>query len=151
MDNDIIELTDSSEDIGDPSTDEDIAQMMAGISALGISFRKPPFLRRNLRIGFQGRCEDARVPVSFELPPSPPMVVVYRQGETDDLDEPDVVLPDVVHRTTTWECPVCNLHKAGFNNRAMLSYHLEQYHPNVPFSWSQEGNPVSLLPLFESC
>ena len=97
-----------------------------------------PFLRRNLRRGFQLRCRTVGVDTNPQPLPRTSISVVY-----------DCLLADGASsrsggfRTTTakssmknWLCPLCDLHKK-FDNPRVLDKHLAWDHSSVKVLWDQ--------------
>jgi len=113
--------------------------------------RRLPFLRRNLRRGFQLRCRTVGVDTNPHPLPRTSISVLY-----------DCPLVDIASshsggiRTTTakssmkdWLCPLCDLHKK-FDNPSVLDKHLAWDHSSVKVLWDQHHTTVSLtIPDFQ--
>ena len=96
--------------------------------------RRLPFLVRNLRKGFEGRCRLVGVPVRPVDDSRVSVHVIYRckvsQGGRTSRTRKHQARMDV------WRCPLCELHGA-FKTREMLVKHLEWDHAEVACSWKQ--------------
>lgn len=93
-----------------------------------------PFLLRNLRKGFEARCQMIGVPVPAHPDPRDSDVsvdVVYRYIRNTGGREHE-------YRThvTEWSCPLCTLH-GKFGTRDMLEKHLDWDHDEVTVKWSK--------------
>jgi hypothetical protein len=126
----------SEEDETPPEMPSDaLIEALEDISLVTIrlaSLRRLPFMLRNLREGFLGRCKSLGIATSHRLPPSKTITVVY--SCTVQVNE-DRSFERQVTRTTMrdWKCPLCELHGA-FLSRQILSAHLRWDHSNVDFA-----------------
>ncbi|KAL0581681.1 hypothetical protein V5O48_000386 [Marasmius crinis-equi] len=89
--------------------------------------RRLPFIRRNLRVGFQSKCK-ARGVFTTVLPDenvSVQATYVYRNGEA---------LCSFATSLAAWTCPLCLLHRK-LVNRYVLQKHLDWDHGDVKVRW----------------
>ncbi|KAF8555799.1 hypothetical protein OG21DRAFT_811504 [Imleria badia] len=146
-------LTDSSETDGEevlehtePSQTllDKLEQLSSSVVRLQ-KMRRLPFLRRNLRKGFQLHCRVVGVDTKPHPLPRTSVSVVYSCPPADGASS-----HSEGSRTTTakssmkdWLCPLCDLHKK-FDNSKMLDKHLAWDHPSVRMHWDQHYTTLSL-------
>jgi hypothetical protein len=90
-----------------------------------------PFLRRNLKKGFLGRCAMNGVRTRSKGKTNDEVVFVYRLSPNGN-DPPD----EYEARMRGWLCPLCELH-GHFPGREMLEKHLQWDHKEVGLVWKQ--------------
>jgi hypothetical protein len=124
-------------------------ELMIALEALTIASlhmqkaRRLPFLLRELRRGFERRCQLVGVPTAEERGPISASVV-YKLRVNDDGVEFGGLGPtkvaDLIHkaRMAAWHCPLCELH-GEFKTRQMLQKHLTWDHDEVDTMWEQFG------------
>lgn len=98
------------------------------------STRRLPFLLRNLRTGFEHRCQLAGVDTSTKAPPQRQISIIYSRKlglAEENQRELASAMKTSVH---TWLCPLCDLHDE-FGNREMLHTHLCWDHSDVKVTW----------------
>lgn len=95
--------------------------------------KRLPFLVRNLRKGFLGRCIQNKIKTRAKLEPNLQIAVIYRLLNSGS----DGYLAEYHARIEEWLCPLCELH-GRFPTREMLQKHLWQDHPEVDVVWRQE-------------
>lgn len=109
--------------------------------------RRLPFLRRNLRRGFQLHCRMVGVDIEPHSLPHTSISVIYNYPFVHNLSSE----PGGIRNTTAkssmkdWLCPLCDLHKK-FHNPRMLDKHLAWDHSGVNVLWGD----VRLVYSFES-
>lgn len=98
--------------------------------------RRLPFLRRNLRRGFQLHCRMVGIDTDPHPLPRQSIPIVYTFPLVDGASSESGGI-----RTTTakssmkdWLCPLCDLHKK-FDNPGVLDKHLAQDHSSVKVLW----------------
>ncbi|KAI0746566.1 hypothetical protein C8Q80DRAFT_1235341 [Daedaleopsis nitida] len=138
-DDEVIEIS-SSEDGLDELYDAFDA-LTLGLARLQ-EHAKLPFLRRNLRRGFEKKCRKHNVRVHPPNAPNGGVKVVYKyyldgenssgEGSSDDDREHQLF----VGHMPDWRCPVCELHKP-FPTKDMLEFHLRRDHAEVKSLWSK--------------
>ena len=100
--------------------------------------RRLPFLRRNLRKGFQLRCRAVGVDTNPHSLPRTSISVVYDCPLTDGASSHTRGSLTMTAKSSMkdWLCPLCDLHKK-FDNPRMLDKHLAWDHSSVKVLWDQ--------------
>lgn len=108
--------------------------------------RRLPFLRRNLRSGFQLHCRMVGVDTKPHSLPRTSISVVYSCPLTDGAPSHSGGFHTTSAKSSMkhWLCPLCDLHKK-FDNPKMLEKHLAWDHSSVNVLWDK----VRLADLFE--
>ncbi|KAL4073283.1 hypothetical protein V8B97DRAFT_2005937 [Scleroderma yunnanense] len=105
---------------------------------------RPPFLLRNLRVGFKSRCTLIGIDPHKKEPPLRPVSITYPRhlGRTEEKKRAiNSVIEKQVH---SWMCPLCDWHGA-FNNRTAFDMHLRWDHPEVKATWNATFSTLSLV------
>lgn len=100
--------------------------------------RRLPFLRRNLRGGFQLRCRMVGVDTKPRPLPRTSVSVVYSCPLIDDASSHPGEFRTTMTKSSMkdWLCPLCDLHKK-FDNPRVLDKHLAWDHSSVKVLWDQ--------------
>ncbi|KAK7054805.1 hypothetical protein VNI00_003268 [Paramarasmius palmivorus] len=118
-------------EIHDAPTPELIAAFKASITWLPAS--NLPFLRRNIRRGFVGKCQANGTNMASQSGDGLRVIYISCQsvekGYARDLDG--------------WECPMCLMFPGGFDNRDMLKNHLEWDHVDINVVWKRNRSTRS--------
>lgn len=107
--------------------------LIVAIEALSLSCvrmqkaRQLPFLRRNLRCGFERRCLSLGVPTTSDTTARPPSICV-RYEHVANLSYETWI--------SAWLCPLCDLH-GEMKTREMLSSHLQWDHNEAYVEWEK--------------
>lgn len=114
--------------------------------------RRLPFLRRNLRSGFQLRCRMTGVDTKPHSLPRTSISVVYSCPLTGGASSHSggFHTTSAMSSMKEWLCPLCDLHKK-FDNPIMLDKHLAWDHPNVKVFWDQVRLPYPLKAFILCC
>lgn len=142
------------EELIEISDDEDVKELLQGLSALELATRRLrkqkrlPFLMRNLRSGFLARCRTTGVPCEESTRPSAPILVIYRHVVSADDDMMNFTSEGRVQERKRmmrdWLCPICDIH-GKFMTKEMLQYHMKLDHIGVTVSWEGMGGKWKLL------
>ncbi|KAG7095554.1 hypothetical protein E1B28_006291 [Marasmius oreades] len=102
-----------------------------------------PFLRRNLRVGFERKCEvhgigTMSVMISDSERVSVETVYLYPIG---NLDGTSTRYGSLTKGLEAWTCPLCLLH-LNFANRDMLQKHLEWDHSEAKVRWTESRDEL---------
>ena len=112
--------------------------LIVAIEALSLSCvrmqkaRQLPFLRKNLRCGFERRCLSLGVPTTSDKTARPPSICVRYEHVVDLSYETWI---------SAWLCPLCELH-GEMKTREMLSSHLQWDHPEAYVEWEKGQEEV---------
>ncbi|KAG8216511.1 hypothetical protein J3R82DRAFT_6627 [Butyriboletus roseoflavus] len=100
--------------------------------------RRLPFLRRNLRSGFQLHCRMVGVDTKPYSLPRTPISVVYTFPLTDGATAHSGGFRTTSAKSSmkNWLCPLCDLHNK-FDNPRMLEKHLAWDHSSVKVLWDE--------------
>ncbi|KAG1729682.1 hypothetical protein EDB19DRAFT_108778 [Suillus lakei] len=108
--------------------------------------RRLPFMPRNLRKGFLGRCKSLGIDPPRSIPPPKPVTVIYNCIAQITEDR----YPGRQETRTTmadWRCPLCELHGI-FPAQQILDAHLQWDHSGVGFWWDMDDYTLWIrLPL----
>lgn len=121
----------------DNSIDEELEELTSRLKAFRYLGVKLPFLRRNLRVGFEGRCIERSISIAKSPPPSPSMIVLYRQNDDGEC------IISTRDEFFKWECPICDVHRQ-LNNRDMLAFHFQKDHVLLEAEWKQTKTVCAL-------
>lgn len=112
--------------------------LIVAIEALSLSCvrmqkaRQLPFLRKNLRCGFERRCLSLGVPTTSDKTARPPSICVRYEHVVDLSYETWI---------SAWLCPLCELY-GEMKTREMLSSHLQWDHPEAYVEWEKGQEEV---------